>query len=253
MSERAFWDSHEKSLDVGRETACVPMHPLCGDITRFVGRRLGEKGRLRLLEAGCGSGRWNFHLASVFGNRLQTVGVDFSNLVFSAARHGRETGVRSVQFSKGEIERLPFRDGAFDVILCLGVLEHFNPPDGVLAELKRVLASDGRIYLETPRAFHADAHDHDAELEIDYTLPQLVRTLRSSRMGVEAAYTRGFHFRLFYVANYLRKRLGLGRPGGLLYRLLGKAQRLLKPLNLVGDPAGWGFYNVVIVTQEAAG
>ena len=249
MSEKAFWDSHEKTLDVGREMAYLPRHALHADITGFVRRRIVEKGSLRLLEAGCGSGRWNFHLAASFPGKVRSVGIDFSDLIYTAGRHARSTGSKGTHFCKADIGRLPFRDGSFDAVLCLGVIEHFNPPAPVLAELRRVLASDGALYVETPRAFHADAHDHDAELEIDYTLPQLVDVLKGNALDVERAYTRGFHFRVFYVLNYARKRLGLGKAGGLLYRILGKLQLLMKPLNALGDPAGWGFYNVVIARR----
>lgn len=251
MSEKAFWDSHEKTLDVGREMAYLPRHPLHGDITDFVRGRMTRKGALRLLEAGCGSGRWNFHLARAFPG-LQAVGIDFSDLIFTAGRYARGTASGRAHFCKAEIARLPFREASFDVILCLGVLEHFNPPAPVLAELRRVLAPGGAIYLETPRAFHADPHHHEAEMEIDYTLPELVEVLRGSAMDVERAYTRGFHFRIFYVLNYARKRLGLGSPGGWLYRLLGKLQVLMRPLNALGDPAGWGFYNIVIAQRGPA-
>jgi ubiquinone/menaquinone biosynthesis C-methylase UbiE len=43
--------------------------------------------------------------------------------------------------------RLPYDDGAFDVALSVGVLEHVQDPDGSLAELARVLAPGGRLYV----------------------------------------------------------------------------------------------------------
>ena len=50
-------------------------------------------------------------------------------------------------FLIGEVERLPFRDKAFDYAIAFHVLEHSPEPDRFLSELQRV-ASAG--YIETP-------------------------------------------------------------------------------------------------------
>lgn len=53
-------------------------------------------------------------------------------------------------FVVGDAECLPFRDGAFDYIICSHVLEHTEHPDRVIGELMRV----GRAgYIETPSTF----------------------------------------------------------------------------------------------------
>jgi SAM-dependent methyltransferase len=44
-------------------------------------------------------------------------------------------------------ERLPFRDGSFDAVVCCLVIEHAVDPDAVLAEAVRVLAVGGRFVL----------------------------------------------------------------------------------------------------------
>jgi SAM-dependent methyltransferase len=44
-------------------------------------------------------------------------------------------------------ERLPFRDGSFDGVVCCLVIEHTVDPDAVLAEAVRVLAVGGRFIL----------------------------------------------------------------------------------------------------------
>src|SRR5919112_3900489 len=40
--------------------------------------------------------------------------------------------------------RLPFGDGAFDVVLCAEVLEHMHSPAQALAEMRRVLKAGGK-------------------------------------------------------------------------------------------------------------
>ena len=46
--------------------------------------------------------------------------------------------------------RLGFRDGAFDVVLCLHVLEHIPDDRAAMGELLRVLAPGGRAILQVP-------------------------------------------------------------------------------------------------------
>lgn len=57
---------------------------------------------------------------------------------------------------------LPFETGAFDQVLCTEVLEHVPDPDGVLAEICRVLAAGGALVLTTPLTWgvHLDQDFH---------------------------------------------------------------------------------------------
>lgn len=50
------------------------------------------------------------------------------------------------------LERLPFRDAAFDAVLCTQVLEHVEWPRECVAELHRVLRPGGTLYLTVPMA-----------------------------------------------------------------------------------------------------
>jgi SAM-dependent methyltransferase len=56
---------------------------------------------------------------------------------------------------------LPFRDGAFDAVVCQAVLEHVLDPVRVVAEMHRVLAPHGLAYSEIPfmQQVHEGAHD----------------------------------------------------------------------------------------------
>ncbi len=46
---------------------------------------------------------------------------------------------------------LPFRTGAFDVVVTLEAIEHLLDPDELLQEARRVLAPGGHLVLSTPR------------------------------------------------------------------------------------------------------
>jgi SAM-dependent methyltransferase len=49
--------------------------------------------------------------------------------------------------------RLPFRDGAFDCVFCLEVLEHLVAPLVLVEELRRVLVDDGRAVVSVPSPY----------------------------------------------------------------------------------------------------
>jgi SAM-dependent methyltransferase len=50
-----------------------------------------------------------------------------------------------------DAERLPFRDAAFDFVVCSHLLEHVRRPERLLCELRRVAR---RGYIETPHRVH---------------------------------------------------------------------------------------------------
>jgi SAM-dependent methyltransferase len=56
---------------------------------------------------------------------------------------------------------LPFRNGCFDAVIATAVLEHVLRPEAAMAEITRVLASDGLLYSEVPfmQQVHEGAYD----------------------------------------------------------------------------------------------
>jgi SAM-dependent methyltransferase len=95
----------------------------------------------RILDAGCGSGR-NLELLAPFGT---VTGVEPATLSVAAAR-ARGVG-RVVQ---GSLDSLPLESDAFDLVVCLDVLEHVDDDLAALRELRRVAASGGRLLVTVP-------------------------------------------------------------------------------------------------------
>ena len=119
-------------------------------------RRAGTAQDLRLLDAGCGTGR---NLLE-FGRLGTTQGVDFSP---DALEFCRQRGLKDV--SQGRIEDLPFEDGSFDLILATDVIEHLSDDHAALLELRRVAAPGGRLLVTVPAyswlwSQHDTAHHH---------------------------------------------------------------------------------------------
>jgi 2-polyprenyl-3-methyl-5-hydroxy-6-metoxy-1,4-benzoquinol methylase len=97
----------------------------------------------RILDAGCGGGRYSCALAA-FGAQ-HVVGVDLSETnIETAARWHKESGYRErLQFEVGSLEALRFADATFDVVFCNGVVHHMANPEAGIAELMRVLKPGG--------------------------------------------------------------------------------------------------------------
>jgi 2-polyprenyl-6-hydroxyphenyl methylase/3-demethylubiquinone-9 3-methyltransferase len=101
----------------------------------FYLRQLGDlHGRL-VLDAGCGGGLVARELAAAGAT---VVGLDRSLGTMGAFRP-----------TQGRLERLPFADGAFDVVVAADVLEHVPDLPAAVAELARVLAPGGRLVFDT--------------------------------------------------------------------------------------------------------
>lgn len=92
----------------------------------------------RLLDIACGGGLLAPHVAG-----YEHVGVD---LVGSALGEARSHGLRVAQ---ADAHALPFRDGAFEVVVAGEVLEHVDDWRVVVAEACRVLAPGGTVVVDT--------------------------------------------------------------------------------------------------------
>lgn len=90
-----------------------------------------------ILDAGCGYGR----LAERFLSRgARVVGVDISRKMISYCDRELQGDFAG---AITEIENLPFYDGSFDKIVCVGVLVHVESPQQVIREFARVLKPGG--------------------------------------------------------------------------------------------------------------
>lgn len=134
-----------------------------------VARRFAPAGG-RALEVGCGYGRNLVALAAVPG--LRVTGCD---VMLGELRRARERVAAlpaeargRVAIAQQEADRLPFKDGAFDLVVLWQVLEHVY---GVAAkrrlidECVRVLRPGGHVLIETPNQwFPVDYHDNNLPL-----------------------------------------------------------------------------------------
>jgi SAM-dependent methyltransferase len=108
----------------------------------------------RVLDVGCGPGTYTRPLAEAAGNGL-VVGIDASEaMVAAAARRGER---QNLAYVRGDGGGLPFGDGHFDAVCCVGVIHLLEDPMTALSEMVRVLAPGGRIMLGASCGKRAEA------------------------------------------------------------------------------------------------
>lgn len=140
-------------------------------------------------------------LQVAFADRLGTVGriLDVGSAdgpsVGWLSRHGSVVsldldprGLRPPRGVCGSVLRLPFADGAFDLVTAFDVVEHCHPESIAVAELSRVLRPGGRMLMSVP-AYQWAWGDHDVANHHHrrYTRPRAVAALEAGGLHVERA------------------------------------------------------------------
>lgn len=167
--------------------------------------REGAKGPLRVLDAGCGTGK-------VLETLEHDGGVDLFGLDISATALGLARRRGPFALTRASAAALPFADAAFDAVLSLDVLANLPPHllPTALADCRRVLVPGGRLVCNLV-AFQALYGEHDRAV------------------GVVRRYTRGQVARLLAGAGFVTERLTYANtllfPPAALVRLWRKRPR----------------------------
>ena len=111
-------------------------------------------------DVGCGTGSL---MALLREAGLKVAGVDISSKMIELARDrlGEEADLRVA-----DSESLPWEDDSFSLVVCVGSFHHYPAPLRALAEMRRVLRSNGYLIIADP------------------TLPIVVRQLANLFIGL---------------------------------------------------------------------
>ena len=138
-----------------------------------------RKGRaFKILDAGCGTGGLMLKLKK-YG---EVTGIDFS---YEAIRLAKK---RKLKVIKSTIEKLPFKDHAFDLVISIDVIYHRQVLSDVkaLKECRRVLKKDGYLILRVPaNKFLMSAHDRHVHTMRRYDKKELINKMKQAGLKVK--------------------------------------------------------------------
>jgi ubiquinone/menaquinone biosynthesis C-methylase UbiE len=113
-----------------------------------------------VLEVAPGPGYLTIEIARL--HRFHVTGLDISHtFVDIATRHARQAQV-DIDFQHGDVQKMPFPAGSFDLIVCQAAFKNFGEPVTALNEMHRVLRRGGVAVIQdmsrdaTPQAIAAD-------------------------------------------------------------------------------------------------
>jgi len=96
----------------------------------------------RILDFGCGNGRYTFNIAELGANEV--VGIDVSPAMIEIAnRELKNREIEKVIFLEADGNNLPFGDNSFDIVFSNFVFHHFENTLKPLQEIFRVLNKNG--------------------------------------------------------------------------------------------------------------
>jgi SAM-dependent methyltransferase len=98
----------------------------------------------RVLDAACGEGYGTNLIAAASATSAVGIDLDAGTIEHARLRYP------AAEFVQGDIQRLPFEDGAFDLVVSFETIEHVRDPERVLDELRRVLVDEGVLVISTP-------------------------------------------------------------------------------------------------------
>ena len=136
-------DIHKKWEDAFRTPENARYYDMAFErVTELIDLPVGS----RALDAGCGICDYAIRLAR---RGFEVTAIDFSESVIPAARANvaRNGLADRIAVSQADILSLGFADGAFDCVLCWGVLMHIPDIDRALDELTRVLQPGGVLVI----------------------------------------------------------------------------------------------------------
>ena len=135
-----------------------------------------------ILDLGCGTGRYSTALAKYFDANV--VGVDPSEKMLAQARQKASGRVR---YERASGESLPLLDHSVDMVFISMAFHHFERPDLVAQECRRVLRPNGSVCL---RAGTLDRIDSYAYVDFFPSSRAILNRALQSQAFIESIFAR---------------------------------------------------------------
>ncbi len=140
----------------------------------------------KVLDMGCGSGRWTRYIAPYVG---KVAAMDPSPACHVARKNTID--LKNVQVVQASVQNIPFADEYFDLAICLGVLHHIPDTQQALTALCKKIRPQGKLLLylyydlsETGVLFRALHSLSEGARKIIHRMPKLIKNALCDTIAV---------------------------------------------------------------------
>ncbi len=131
-------------INLSNEKYLVWFVPLVDSIIDIYGSKKGK-----ILDLACGPGFLAKEL-SLRSDNFDIFCLDYSKHAIHLAKKNCK-GMGNIHFIVGRVEKLPYKDSTFDLIVCKDSFHHFKSAEKALKEILRVLKIGGIFYMQDLR------------------------------------------------------------------------------------------------------
>ncbi len=138
-----------------------------------------EKGKI--LDAGCGFGGMDIVLVEELP-KCEIIGIDLSDplLEYASSRISNTNIENRLRFKKGDVQRIPFEDNTFDVVLSVNMVHWVNKPIVMLNEIERVLKLNGYLFIKDLKCSWLGIFE--SEIKSAFTLNEAKKLIGQSKL-----------------------------------------------------------------------
>jgi 2-polyprenyl-3-methyl-5-hydroxy-6-metoxy-1,4-benzoquinol methylase len=170
--------------------------------------QLSQSGRLEVLEAGCGAGRFTEVLLQLPGASVTSTDLSFA-VEPNQINFPQSEQHRIIQC---DINQMPFLDEQYDVVICLGVVQHTKSPERTIADLYQQVKPGGWLVID----HYTHSLSHYTKLAEWLVRPVLKRLSPARGVAITRSLTRTFFPLHRAVRNYKYMQYVLSRFSPLL-------------------------------------
>jgi ubiquinone/menaquinone biosynthesis C-methylase UbiE len=113
-------------------------------------QKLAARGfqRGKIIDVGCGFGATNLILAERFVDS-EIIGIDLSEPLLGLARADARGAAleKRVRFEKADVQKIPYPDNSFDVVVNVNMVHLVEDPIAMLNEIERILVPRGHLLI----------------------------------------------------------------------------------------------------------
>jgi len=140
---------------------------------------LNLKGRTTILDLGCGTGPFTMELLKR-GHRVMATDISL-NMIQTARQRCLEAHVEAnAAFGVQDAQDLPFREGMFDLVLAVGLVEYLQYDRWALREIFRVLKPEGHLIVTVPNKVRLTTLKKILISRVAHAMKESVKTLLPS-------------------------------------------------------------------------